>query len=239
MTRTVGDALGGVDEGTALVRRALATLGPDEDAWGASSLLPGWSRKQVLAHLHGNARALRNLVAWARTSVPTPMYTSPQQREADIAAGAALPIAELVAAFDASADALAADWADLADEAWSAEVVTGQGRTVPASETAWLRAREVMVHAVDLDAGVTVEDLPTALHVALVDDIVGRRSAGGNPAVDLSPSDHPATWRVTGQGDPIIVTGPLAHLSAWLAGRPARGLTTSDGGPAPTLPPWL
>ena len=32
----------------------------------------------------------------------------------------------------------------------AAEVVTAQGRTVPATEIPWLRAREVYVHVVDL-----------------------------------------------------------------------------------------
>lgn len=45
------------------------------------------------------------------------------------------------------------EWRDLPDANWTHEVRTAQGRTVPASETVWMRTREVWVHAVDLDNG--------------------------------------------------------------------------------------
>ena len=239
MTRTFADGLRWAAEGTALVRRALAALGAGESAWEAPSGLPGWNRKYLLSHVNGNANALRNLATWARTGVETPMYASPGQRNADIAAGAALSGAALVDAFERSAAALASDWAGLTDAQWSAPVVTAQGRTVPASETPWLRTREVMVHAVDLDAGVTFDDLPRDFCAALVADIVAKRSAGGNPALVVVPTDHDGRWQVRGDSEPVVVTGPLAQLTAWLAGRPHHGVATDDGGPAPLLPPWL
>ena len=82
--------------------------------------------------------------------------------------------------------------ASLTDEQWEAEVVTAQGRTVPASETPWMRAREVMVHAVDLGTGIGFDDLPDGFLVALCDDIVGKRAAaGGGGWVPLSSSWPP------------------------------------------------
>lgn len=167
------------------------------------------------------------------------MYSSTEQRNNDIAAGALIPGADLVAGFEESADALASDWAALTDDQWQAPVRTAQGRTVPASETPWMRTREVMVHAVDLDAGVTFDDLPADFCAALITDIVVKRSAGGHPAMTVAPSDHDQQWQVAGQGDPVVVIGPLAQVTAWLAGRPHRDVTTADGGPAPVLPPWL
>jgi len=239
MIRTPADALRWVDEGTALVRRALAALGTDDAAFAAPSGLPGWSRKHLLAHLAANAAAVGNLVTWARTGVETPMYRSPGQRAAEIEAGATLPAAVLAAWFDRTARELADGWAGLGEDQWNAAVVTAQGRTVPASETPWLRAREVMVHSGDFDAGVSFADLPTDFRVALVSDIVGKRSAGGNPAVRVVPDDNPGRWQVAGDGEPVVVTGPLAEVTAWLAGRPCRNVTTTDGGPPPPLPPWL
>src|SRR5947209_4673969 len=41
----------------------------DDDAVGEPSLLPGWTRGHVLAHLARNADALVNLLTWARTGV--------------------------------------------------------------------------------------------------------------------------------------------------------------------------
>lgn len=239
MTRARDDARRWVREGTDLVWRALSGLGADDRVLEAPSGLPGWSRKYLLSHVAANAAALGNLVAWARTGVVTPMYASPEQRTADIEAGASLPAADLVQRFERTAGELDEAWARLTDAQWSAEVVTAQGRTVPASETPWMRAREVMVHAVDLDTGVTFADLPGDFCAALVTDIARKRSAGGNPALEIVPTDAAGRWRVRGDGDPVTVSGPLANLTAWLAGRPFHEVSTTDGGPLPLLPAWL
>ncbi|MEU5398070.1 maleylpyruvate isomerase family mycothiol-dependent enzyme [Streptomyces sp. NPDC005963] len=202
-------------EGTALCLRALDGL--DETSYGAPSLLPGWSRKQVVAHLAGNAEALGNLVHWARTGEPTPMYSSPEQRTATIESGGTLSGDRLTAWFTDSARTLADAMATLTEEQWSAQVVTVQGRTVPASETPWMRSREVMVHAVDLGAGVRFMDLPTAFLTELRADILTRRGQNAVPVTHGHPAD----------------------VTAYLAGRPHSGVTTTDGAPAEPLPPWM
>lgn len=208
-------ALAWVAEGTDLCRKALDGL--DETSYGAPSHLPGWTRKHVVAHLAGNAEAIGNLVHWARTGEPTPMYGSPEQRLADIESGAGLPGGRLTAWFEESARALADAMASLTEPQWRAEVVTAQGRTVPAGETPWMRAREVMVHAVDLGTGVRFADLPGEFLAALREDVLARHGPGNVPAVHGSP----------------------AEVTAYLTGRPCTGVTTSDGSPAGPLPPWL
>jgi uncharacterized protein (TIGR03083 family) len=80
-------------DGTERLLADLAGL-PDE-ALAAPTALPGWTRRHLLAHLAANAGALRNLVYWARTGEERRMYASQQQRDADIAAGAARPSGEL------------------------------------------------------------------------------------------------------------------------------------------------
>src|SRR3569833_847956 len=55
----------------------------DEDL-ARPSLLPGWDRAHVLAHVANNADALINLLTWARTGVETPMYASQEARDAGI-----------------------------------------------------------------------------------------------------------------------------------------------------------
>lgn len=175
----------------------------------------------------------------AATGERTPMYSSPEQRNADIEAGSERSASDLLAWFGRSAAALEAGFDALTDDAWAHEVVTAQGRTVPASETPWMRTREVMVHAVDFDGGVGFDDLPADFCAALVADIVGKRSLGGNPALVIAPHDTDARWEVMGDGPPATVTGPLTQVTAWLAGRPSRDVVTADGGPAPLLPPWL
>ncbi|WP_152867615.1 maleylpyruvate isomerase family mycothiol-dependent enzyme [Streptomyces acidicola] len=213
--RTLNTTLAWVAEGTALCRAAIEGL--DETSLGAPSLLPGWTRGHVVAHLAGNAEAIGNLVHWARTGEPTPMYGSPRERDAAIEAGARLPADRLVTWFDESAGALDDAMARLTEEQWQAEVTTAQGRTVPTGETPWMRGREVLVHAVDLGTGLGFADLPEAFLAELRDDVLAKRGRANVPVV---------------HGDP-------AEVTAYLAGRPHAGVTTADGSLAGPLPPWL
>lgn len=238
MARTLQDCLGWAEHGAKLVHEGLAGL--DRTDLDAPSGLPGWSRSHVAAHLAANADAVGNLVHWAATGQRTPMYSSPEQRAADIEAGSRRGADDLRAWFDDSAARLSAAMGALTAEQWPVEVVTAQGRTVPASQTPWMRAREVMVHAVDLGAGTTFPDLPADFLTALADDIVAKRSStAGTPALLLRPTDAGLPRHVAGGGEPTTtVVAPLAELVAYLAGRPAA-VTTATGAPAPSLPPWL
>jgi maleylpyruvate isomerase len=229
-------ALAWMHDGTRRLLGDVAAL-PD-DAFIEPTALPGWNRRYLLAHIAANAGALRNLVHWARTGEERRMYTSPEQREADIAAGAELTAAELRAWLAASAQALTADLEELGDgHAWEAKVITAQGLTRSASEIPWMRDREVWVHAVDLHAGTTWRDLPADFLTALLDDVTTRRSAkGGGPALTAAATDTGHTWEVTGTGAPVQVSAPLADLAGYLTGR----ADTAGPLPAPpALPPWL
>ena len=145
--------------------------------------LPGWSRRALLAHVHYNAEALRRLTAWARTGTRTPMYADLAQRSAEIASGADLPVAELRLLVRSSQQALETDLAELDDDQRHREVVTVQGRTIPATQIPWLRAREVSVHAVDL--GASFGDLSQEFNAALVAEVAAKRAAG-DEAADLA-----------------------------------------------------
>ncbi|MBV9204284.1 MAG: maleylpyruvate isomerase family mycothiol-dependent enzyme, partial [Actinobacteria bacterium] len=163
-----------MDEGTAMVLGAVESL--DDEALADPVELPGWTRRHVIAHLAANADALTRLAGWARTGRENPMYSSPQQRADEIDAGSALPAAQLRRWLRESAATLKAALDALSGPEWSHEVITAQGRLVPATELPWLRAREVMVHAVDLAAGITFAGLPPDFTAALVDDVAAKRS---------------------------------------------------------------
>jgi maleylpyruvate isomerase len=204
-----------------------------DEEFDAPSLLPGWSRGTVLAHVARNGDALVNLLTWARTGVETPMYASPEARDACIAETAALPPAQLRAAVLAATARLADAVRDLPEQAWSAEVRTAQGRAVPASEVPWMRCREVWVHAVDLDAGTGFEEVPDAVLAALVDDVFRMWERRGQaPDVTVFAGDH--TW---GTGT-VAVSGPLALVAGWVTGRDSGAALQTDGG-LPGLPAWL
>ncbi|MFC9915854.1 maleylpyruvate isomerase family mycothiol-dependent enzyme [Streptomyces sp. NPDC059862] len=236
MRRTFDDARRWVRLGTELMLEAAAGL--DDDGFAAPSALPGWSRAHVAAHVAANSEALSNLVHWAATGEPTPMYASPEERAAGIERGRDLPAAELTAWLRGSADALETGMAALGEEQWRAQVVTAQGRTVPATEVPWLRSREVCVHAVDLANGVSFADLPADFLTALCDDVVAKRAAAPGPAMALRAPATGAAWDLPGDGEAALVTGELHDIAAYLAGRDA-GPLTADGTPAPTLGAWL
>ncbi|NDK25769.1 maleylpyruvate isomerase family mycothiol-dependent enzyme [Streptomyces sp. TR1341] len=205
--RSLADARGWARTGTQLFLAAVADL--DEAAFSADSPLPGWTRKHLAAHVAANADALCNLVHWAATGEERPMYASAGERAAGIAKGPSLSAEELRGWLTASAARLAEGLDALADERWQHEVVTAQGRTVPATELPWMRAREVCVHAVDLGTGITFADLPDGFLTALAAEVRDKRALAGLPA------------------------GPLPQVAAWLTGRPH---SLAD---APQLGPWL
>jgi maleylpyruvate isomerase len=208
MARSPADVLRWTRDGTALLLGAVDRL--TEPEYAAPSLLPCWTRKHLVAHVAANAEALGNLVHWAATGEATPMYASPEERAAGIERGPRMSGAELAEWANRSAAALRTSMDELTEGQWQAEVVTAQGRTVPATEVPWLRSREVFVHAVDLDCGISFADLPRDFLEALVADITAKRKL-----------------------DATLPDGPLPEVAAWLAGRPHA---LAD---APPLGPWL
>ncbi len=197
------------------------------------SLLPGWTRAHLLGHVAGNADALTNLLTWARTGVETPMYASMEERDAEIARRAALGPAALDAEVLGATRRLADAVAAMPEEAWTAQVRTMQGRTVPASEVFWIRAREVWVHAVDLDAGVEFADVPGGVLAAVVDEVFETWARQGSvPEVTVF-----AGGREWGGGGPAVA-GPLPAAAGWITGRTAGEGLRSDG-PLPSLPRWI
>jgi len=242
MARSLADARRWMQQGATLVSGALDGL--DDEAFTAPTDLAGWTRAHVVAHLSANADAVGNLVHWAATGQPTPMYASIEQRNADIEAGSLLTGVKLTEWFNRSAATLDDAMASLTGAQWEAEVVTAQGRTVPASETPWMRSREVMVHAVDLGTGIGFADLPADFLDALCDDIAGKRSAGAGtpaagPALVVVATDSDGCWEIAGSGEPTAASGTLAAVTSYLAGRDASAVVMTNGEPAPALPAWL
>ncbi|MFE3203372.1 maleylpyruvate isomerase family mycothiol-dependent enzyme [Embleya sp. NPDC059237] len=224
--------------GTARFLDACAAF--DEAAFDARTPLPGWTRRHLVAHVAANADALGNLVRWAATGEPTPMYASADERRAGIERGAMMTGAELTAWATRSAAALAVGLDALTAEQRAHDVVTAQGRVLPAGEIPWLRAREVCVHAVDLAAGVGFDAFPADFLERLAAEAVDRHGARTTAAVTLTAGDlDPArTWRLAGAGEPTSIRAPLADITAYLTGRVAT-LPTESGAPAPELPAWL
>jgi maleylpyruvate isomerase len=238
----LAEALLTARRGTAYFTRKLGEL--TDEQFTAPSLLPGWSRAHVIAHVGYNARALTRLLEWASTGIETPMYAGPEQRAQEIEDGATLTPAALRHLVTHSAVHLNVEWRDLPADRWTAPVRTAQGRTVPVAETAWLRTREVWLHAIDLNNGATFTDLPPEVIDRLLQDVTHswrQREQGLN--LILNPTDRPTTIPVSpaNDQDAITVTGTAADLTRWATGRGRRGLTTTTttGADIPAAPRWL
>jgi len=228
--------------GQAYFSRQLHALADEE--FDQPSLLNGWDRRHLIAHVGLNARALTRLTHWAATGEETPMYASPEQRDAEIALAATHHPQALRNLSDHAAVHLNVEWRDLTEDAWSHPVRTALGRTVPVSETVWMRTREVWVHAVDLGNGGTFDDFPDELLDALLDNITGtweRRRKDGevSPSYVLEPLDRNLAHTIADADTRTTIRGTAARPVAWASGRPAAGVVTADGAPPPPAPHWL
>lgn len=215
--------------GTAHYSGQVALLNNED--FSTPSLLEGWSRSHVVAHVAYNAAALCNLMHWAETGEETPMYESPQARGEEIEYGATLLPDALRNFHDHTVARLDVAWRDASEAAWSAEVKTAQGRTVPASETLWMRTREVWIHAVDLDVRVTFSDIPEVILSTLLEEIPGKWRAGGlGEDLVLIATDTGQRVAVT-ENATTEVRGTLAGLVRWAAGRGTSGVDTDVQAP--------
>lgn len=222
--------------GTAYFARKLNELRDDE--LDAHTLLPGWTRRHIVARVSYNARALTRLIECARTgSASGEAYASTEQRSAEVDFGATLPSRALRNLFHHTEVHLNVVWRDLSDAEWDADVRTADGRIVRARETAWMRSREVWVHAVDLDNGGSFLDFPPDLLDELLADVVASWSQRSEDAdLVLAGTDRPRPVTL-GTGAAATITGTTADLVRWLTGRGARRLDSSTG-ELPSIPPW-
>src|SRR5699024_10769299 len=129
----IRDALLSVRRGTAFWHRKVEEL--TDDQLDEPTLLSGWSRRHLIAHVGYNARAISRLVRWANTGIETPMYASPEARNHEIDFGATMPSRALRHLNHHAAVSLNVEWRDSPEQAWHHEVKTAQGRVVPLTET--------------------------------------------------------------------------------------------------------
>jgi maleylpyruvate isomerase len=190
-----------------------ALAGLTDDAVREPSLLPGWTRGHVLAHLADAARARTRVVEHGLRGEVVAMWAT-GERDMIIDATAGRTAAEHRAAVAAQAEALERVWSRVED--WPA--------FAPAVYTRW---REVWIHLVDIDAGIGPADWPEDFADHAVGFLRERIPAGTSLTVTDVPREH--TKATAG------VAGPIRDLAAWLTGR-GDGATLI--GPLPSLGPW-
>jgi maleylpyruvate isomerase len=220
--------------------RLLDTAGRLDDAGVAGpSLLPGWTRGHVLAHIARNADGLTNLLTWARTGIRTPQYPSWQSRNDDIEAGAGRPASTHADDLRAAVDRFAGAAAEMTPAAWA--VVLDTENPQPAARIPWRRLREVEVHHVDLAAGYGPADWPDAFSHRLLHEVCAhlRERPEASPLL-VHAADLGHDLAIGEPAGAPTVTGPAYALAGWLTGRTeGDGLSITPTGPLPTLPDWI
>jgi maleylpyruvate isomerase len=129
------------------------------------SLLPGWTRAHVLAHLARSADAMRTMLIGARTGEDRPAYASAEAREAGVERSSAQQAKDLVTDVADSAMALRTVARQLPDQAWARPVAVPGPEPVPAARLLTRRLVEVELHHCDLAAGYSPADWPAAFAV--------------------------------------------------------------------------
>jgi maleylpyruvate isomerase len=204
------------------------------------SLLPGWTRGHVLAHLARNADGCVNLLVWARTGVEHPMYPSKPDRDAAIDEGAdhsqRLQEEDLIA----SATRFAEACRGLPAAAWAAEVTVAPGKPIQAYQVLRMRLLEVWVHLADLDYGFDFDNIPEPdvedLLATAVGQFEGRPDVPG-VTITVELRDRQRTWTLGRPGARSRqVSGPPGAALGWLLGRSSGERLA---GPIPELPTWL
>jgi len=163
----------------------------------APSLLPGWTRAYVLAHVAQGADAMRHLLVGVRTGQDRSAYASAETWQADIEYRAGLRASELAEDVAASAMALRTVARQLPGELWRVPVLLPGATPFLAAEVLTRRLAEVELHHCDLGAGYTPDDWPPAFAaMELAEPMRSQRAdrlsyprAGG-----LSPARRPAPW---------------------------------------------
>jgi maleylpyruvate isomerase len=177
----------------------------------APSLLPGWSRAHVVAHLAGNARSHIHMLRGAQADRVLDQYPGgAAARESAIKELAQDPAAA-VDEFHRSAEDLAHAWRGTAD--WTAQGRPLHGGPVPVSQLIWARWREVEVHAVDLAADYEPTDWPRPFLDRLLAELKARPDLPSLEGIS-GPDDALAAW-LSGRSAGERLHGALPHLPQW------------------------
>jgi len=233
-------ALPEIDETLLATTRYLQALTVlDDESVRRPSLLPGWSRAHVVAHLSRNADAFTRVLGQVAAGEPASMYVSADARDAEIEDTVArLDLAGLVE------DALAST-ARLTEAFWACEADPGTPYTrVPGGDQSWplhtvgpRRRAEVEIHHSDLGVGYEPATWPADFSSHLVRQRQEDLAAAGGPSMVLSSTDVDGLWKF-GEGQGPEVRGAVGDLAWWLVGRgDGQGLTCSNGD-LPVLGRW-
>jgi len=218
-------------------RRMVRTVDAMADfQFAEPSLLPGWTRGHVVAHLMLNAEGLAGAVEGLREGRSVPMYASQEARDGDIERFSTMDPGALRERLLASTTLIHHAVAELPGDLHDGRIerTPGSDRFFEAGQVGLMRTREVEIHHADLDLAFTFSDWPDDFAVMLLDQ---RAAVHDEAPFTADAPDLGRTWQF-GAGDGPTITGPGAALAWWATGRDPGDLLTSDRGEVPTQEAW-
>jgi maleylpyruvate isomerase len=230
------DALAALHQSEQHLLRTVDSLRPDD--YREPSVLPGWSRAHVAAHLALNAEGMAGAVDGLAHGQEVPIYESDQRRNDDIEELATAEPAEIRERLFAAGQALRDALQLLDEEQWRSSIPrTPGGPSTPLQTVPDTRRREVEIHHADLGTDYRHSDWPEDFRVALLDLVtVDRANDPDSPGFTVRATDTVRTWS-TGAEQPVV-EGNAADLGWWLVGRGSGEGLSCDAGALPTLGPW-
>jgi maleylpyruvate isomerase len=225
--------LSGLDRSSQAYTRTVDALAADDLA--APSLLPGWTRGHVVAHVALNATVLAAAIDGLVHDDPVPMYESDEQRDGDIEELSREEPSHLRERHLASTTDFGDAVGRMGETHWAGHIDRLPGGPAWAMRTVVpTRRREVEIHHVDLGTSYTRHDWPEDFVVELLDAVSPDHAAAG--PFRLRATDLGREWQVGGPGG-VTVTGTGADLGWWLTGRGAGEGLSCDA--LPPLGPWV
>ena len=204
-----------------------------DEQYAEPSLLPGWTRAHVVAHLALNAEGLGGAVLGISTGEPAPMYVSNEARDADIEEVAQLSPTRLRDRLLAASGLFADAVAHLTDEGWTEEIerVPG-GMHFTVSSIPARRRTEVEIHHADLGLAYSSDDWPGDFCAALI-PVMAARLQDRDEGFTVVATDLGRSWDVAGGGPEVRGTG--GDLGWWLSGRGGEDRLDGD---VPEIGEW-
>jgi maleylpyruvate isomerase len=214
-----------------------------DDDWSHASLLPGWTRAHVVAHLALNGEALRDVLRGEIDHTHVPMYASQEARDTDIEKLAHAEPAELRERLLGSLTTFLDVVQAVPGDTWNGRFErTPGGPTFPLDAVPMMRVRELEIHHADLGLGYTADDWPPAFASLVVDSMARRLDHSEEfreEGFRIAPLDSDLSREVGHVGDDArVVTGPLAQIAWWLTGRAPNDAVRCSRGGLPTIPGW-
>ena len=226
------EPLDGLIDATQRLVRTVDSL--SDQALAEPSVLPGWSRAHVVAHLTLNAEGLAGVLTGVKEGEDVAMYASQDSRDSDIDQLSSVGSAELRERFLAATSRFQDAVVGVPEGGWVGEFrrLASGGQVIKRISIPGMRHREVEIHHADLGVGYGPGHWPAEFLDEMFSRVVHDRAGG--PGLLLHTPDGDVR---VGSGDGPAVSGSRVDLTWWLLGR-GNGEGLSGDPHLPELEAW-